>query len=188
MTYTCQKYDINRMCRFDRRAIDRACNGCQRTTDKDYLTVQGLWAAGVSHQDDAQSESKMTQQTIFRKADHLDRTVPAAKVTTETVIDHIRQHGVMELTTVDLANAFLSAGVSNDYDRTERAIRQCVCCMVRHGMAVRAPGKERKRITKAGNESWPSVYVVIQLHAADKPRKETSTPDFATLNRAFLRF
>lgn len=56
MTYICQQYDINRLCRFDRRAIDRACIGCQRTTDKDYLTVQGLWVAGVSHQDDAQSE------------------------------------------------------------------------------------------------------------------------------------
>lgn len=130
----------------------------------------------------------MTQQAIIRKADHFDRAAPTRKVTTKTVIDHIRQHGVMELTTVDLANAFLSAGVSSDYDRTERAIRQCVCCMVRHGMAARVPGKERKRITKAGNESWPSVYVVIQLHAAEKPKKETPAVDFSTLNRAFLRF
>lgn len=50
MTYGCQQYDINRLCRFDRRAIDRGCDGCPRTTDKDYLTVQDLWVAGVSHQ------------------------------------------------------------------------------------------------------------------------------------------
>lgn len=52
MTYGCQQYDINRLCRFDRRAIDRGCDGCPRTTDKDYLTDQGLWIAGISHQEE----------------------------------------------------------------------------------------------------------------------------------------
>lgn len=52
--------DINRLCRFDRRAIDRGCDGCPRTTDKDYLTDQGLWIAGISHQDDEQSGIEMT--------------------------------------------------------------------------------------------------------------------------------
>jgi hypothetical protein len=52
MKYGCQDYDINRLCRFDRRAIDRSCDGCPRTTDSDYLQAQGLWVAGVSHQED----------------------------------------------------------------------------------------------------------------------------------------
>lgn len=49
MKYGCQDYDINRLCRYDRRALDRYCAGCQRTTDKDYLIVQKLWVIGVSH-------------------------------------------------------------------------------------------------------------------------------------------
>lgn len=48
--YGCQKYDINRLCRFDRRAIDRKCDGCQRTTDRAYLESMGLWIKGVSHE------------------------------------------------------------------------------------------------------------------------------------------
>ena len=49
MTYGCQEYDITRLCRFDRRAIDQACNGCLRETDKEYLHMNGLWVEGVSH-------------------------------------------------------------------------------------------------------------------------------------------
>lgn len=67
MIYTCQQYDINRLCRFDRRAIDRGCDGCLRTTDKDYLTDQGLWIAGISHQEDdpgATDESKLEWRRI----------------------------------------------------------------------------------------------------------------------------
>ena len=40
--YGCQSYDIARLCRFDRRALDRKCDGCPRTTDQDYLAAQGL--------------------------------------------------------------------------------------------------------------------------------------------------
>ena len=50
--YGCQQYDINRLCRFDRRAIDRKCDGCPRTTDLDYLATQGLWVAGIAYRDD----------------------------------------------------------------------------------------------------------------------------------------
>lgn len=45
--YGCQKYDASRLCRFDRRAIDRKCDGCTRVTDKDYLESMGLWIEGV---------------------------------------------------------------------------------------------------------------------------------------------
>lgn len=48
--YGCPTYDINRPCRFDRRAIDRFCDGCPRTTDQAYLESNGLWVVGISHQ------------------------------------------------------------------------------------------------------------------------------------------
>ena len=48
--YGCQQYAITRPCRFDRRAIDRKCDGCPRTTDQAYLTQAGLWVPGISHQ------------------------------------------------------------------------------------------------------------------------------------------
>lgn len=47
--YGCQEYSFDRLCRFDRRAIDRKCDGCPRTTDREYLAGQGLWIEGVSH-------------------------------------------------------------------------------------------------------------------------------------------
>lgn len=47
--YGCQAYDATRLCRFDRRAIDRKGDGCQRTTDRDYLKSMLLWIEGVSH-------------------------------------------------------------------------------------------------------------------------------------------
>lgn len=47
--YGCQKYAVERLCRFDRRAIDRKCDGCQRKTDREYLAGQGLWVEGISH-------------------------------------------------------------------------------------------------------------------------------------------
>ena len=47
--YGCQEYSADRLCRFDRRAIDRKCDGCQRTTDREYLAGRGLWVEGVSH-------------------------------------------------------------------------------------------------------------------------------------------
>jgi len=47
--YGCQEYDLYRLCRFDRRALDSRCNGCQRETDREYLESQGLWIDGVSH-------------------------------------------------------------------------------------------------------------------------------------------
>ena len=50
--YGCQEYDINRLCRFDRRALDRRCDGCQRKTDSKYLAQQGLWIPGISHEKD----------------------------------------------------------------------------------------------------------------------------------------
>lgn len=50
--YGCQQYDPERLCRFDRRALDRMCDGCQRKTDSEYLAKQGLWVPGVSHQKD----------------------------------------------------------------------------------------------------------------------------------------
>jgi len=43
---------INRLCRFDRRAIDRKCDGCPRMTDRDYLATQGLWVAGIAYRED----------------------------------------------------------------------------------------------------------------------------------------
>ena len=48
--YGCQKYDITRLCRFDRRALDRKCDGCPRVTDSDYLIEQGLWVPGVAYE------------------------------------------------------------------------------------------------------------------------------------------
>lgn len=48
-TYGCQQYDTTRLCRFDRRALDRKCDGCPRTTDREYLESQGLWIEGISH-------------------------------------------------------------------------------------------------------------------------------------------
>lgn len=51
--YGCQQYDEKRLCRYDRRAIDRQCDGCKRTTDFAYLAAQGLWQAGVSHREGA---------------------------------------------------------------------------------------------------------------------------------------
>jgi hypothetical protein len=56
MTYACQQYDINRPCRFDRRAIDRACDGCQRMTDEEFLRSMGLWAIGVSHNQEQEKQ------------------------------------------------------------------------------------------------------------------------------------
>ena len=53
MTYGCQQYDQNRLCRYDRMAIDRRCDGCQRTTDRAYLESMSLWIHGVSHIDKA---------------------------------------------------------------------------------------------------------------------------------------
>ena len=50
VAYGCRNYDINRLCRYDRRALDRKCDGCQRMTDRDYLESQGLWIIGISHQ------------------------------------------------------------------------------------------------------------------------------------------
>lgn len=49
--YGCQQYNINRLCCYDRRAIDRKCDGCQRTTDEALLRRNGLWVPGVSHQE-----------------------------------------------------------------------------------------------------------------------------------------
>ena len=54
--YDCQQYSIARMCRFDRRAADRKCDGCPRTTDKAYLVRHGLWVDGVSHSDETRGE------------------------------------------------------------------------------------------------------------------------------------
>jgi len=51
--YGCQQYAIDRLCRFDRRAIDRGCDGCQRTTDSEYLQSMGLWISGISHKEAA---------------------------------------------------------------------------------------------------------------------------------------
>lgn len=48
-SYGCQDYNIERLCRYDRRAIDRRCDGCQRKTDRAYLESQGLWIIGISH-------------------------------------------------------------------------------------------------------------------------------------------
>lgn len=48
--YGCQQYDTTRLCRFDRRAIDSKCDGCPRTTDRDYLESQGLWVPGVAYE------------------------------------------------------------------------------------------------------------------------------------------
>lgn len=47
--YGCQRYDVNRACRFDRRAVSRKCDGCNRVTDRAYLQSMGLWVDGVSH-------------------------------------------------------------------------------------------------------------------------------------------
>ena len=50
--YGCKDYDINRMCRYDRRGIDKNFDGCQRKTDQAYLESNGLWVHGISHQKD----------------------------------------------------------------------------------------------------------------------------------------
>ena len=54
--YDCQKYSIARLCKFDRRAADRKCDGCPRITDKSYLVRHGLWVDGVSHIDETRGE------------------------------------------------------------------------------------------------------------------------------------
>lgn len=54
-SYACQAFDINRLCCFDRRAIDRRCDGCKRKTDKVYLESQGLLVLGVSHNEESSS-------------------------------------------------------------------------------------------------------------------------------------
>ena len=46
--YGCQQYG-ERLCRFDRRAQDRKCNGCTRVTDSVELKRMGLWVEGISH-------------------------------------------------------------------------------------------------------------------------------------------
>lgn len=46
--YGCQKFPVDRLFRFDRRAADTGCAGCQRVTDRDYLVEHGLWVAGVA--------------------------------------------------------------------------------------------------------------------------------------------
>ena len=48
--YGCQQYDATRLCRFDRRALDRKRDGCQRETDLAELKRMGLWIEGVSHE------------------------------------------------------------------------------------------------------------------------------------------
>ena len=48
--YGCQAYDATRLCRFDRRAVSRKCDGCNRVTDRAYLEGAGLWVKGVSHE------------------------------------------------------------------------------------------------------------------------------------------
>jgi hypothetical protein len=48
--YGCQQYSADLLCRFDRRAIDRKCDGCKRVTDRAYLESMGLWVDGVSHE------------------------------------------------------------------------------------------------------------------------------------------
>lgn len=57
--YGCQQYDINRLCRFDRRAVDRKCDGCQRVTDREYIEANGCWIPGISHvADDSMCDTK----------------------------------------------------------------------------------------------------------------------------------
>lgn len=48
--YGCQQYDVTRLCRFDRRALDRKCDGCERVTDRAYLESQGLWVPSVAYE------------------------------------------------------------------------------------------------------------------------------------------
>lgn len=48
--YGCQQSDPQRLCRYDRRAIDRKCDACPRTTDRAYLEATGLWIEGISHE------------------------------------------------------------------------------------------------------------------------------------------
>ena len=50
--YGCQKYDPDRLCRFDRRALDRKCDGCLRKTDVEFLVLMSLWVPGISHHKD----------------------------------------------------------------------------------------------------------------------------------------
>jgi len=54
--YGCQQFDRDRLCRYDRRAIDCLCDGCPRTTDAEYLKQQGLWVPGVSHEQQKEME------------------------------------------------------------------------------------------------------------------------------------
>ena len=52
-SYGCKTYNVNRPCRFDRRAVSRKCDGCNRVTDRAYLQSMGLWVDGVSHKGEA---------------------------------------------------------------------------------------------------------------------------------------
>jgi hypothetical protein len=60
MTYACQQYNITRLCRFDRRAIDRACDGCLRMTDEEFLRSMGLWVVGISHKEKQEAQQSNT--------------------------------------------------------------------------------------------------------------------------------
>ena len=48
--YGCQQYDVTRLCRFDRRALDRKCDGCPRETDSAELKRMGLWVPSVAYE------------------------------------------------------------------------------------------------------------------------------------------
>lgn len=56
--YGCQTSTLDRLCRFDKRAIDERCNGCTRVTDKKYLESMQLWIDGISHNKEVQTWPK----------------------------------------------------------------------------------------------------------------------------------
>lgn len=57
--YGCQEFSVDHLCRYDRRAVDRKCEGCERVTDKVELQRMGLWVEGVSHRSEGEANAAM---------------------------------------------------------------------------------------------------------------------------------
>ena len=130
----------------------------------------------------------MTQQQIIRHVSTNDRGSLRERVTTYVLLDCIKSLETANFSTVDLTDALINAGHYKgvEYETLERAVRQSVVWLVVRGMAERIPDSAQRRITKAGNVSWPERYVMVRWHPVKKEKKEAGQCDYATLNRVFL--
>ena len=130
----------------------------------------------------------MSQQQIIRHVSTNDRGALRERVTTYVLLDCIKQLGAANFSTGDLTDALLAAGHYRgvDYETLERAVRQSVVWLVIRGMAEKINDGAQKRITKAGNVSWPERYVMVRWNPVEKVKQESMKADFKTLNRVFL--